>query len=114
LTSETRRRFASAVFFLIAFLASTLISLLPLTSNNLILLIVITSLTLLTAVILIVPYCKGKRWAWWATVVVDLLLMLAQWKNLMDHFGDFGLTVTLTLLLWLIAVGLSYRDFNIR
>ncbi|MGA3406554.1 MAG: hypothetical protein ABSD49_12550 [Candidatus Bathyarchaeia archaeon] len=114
MTSESRRRFASAAFFLIAFLVSTLISLLPLISNNLILLIVITSSTLLTIVILIVPYCKGKRWAWWTIVVVDLLMPLAQWRSLIDRLGNLGLTVMLTLLLWLIAVGLSFRDFNFR
>ena len=87
---------------------------LPLTSNNLILMIATASSTLLAIVILIVPYCKGKRWAWWAIVVVDLLMLLAQWRSLIDRLGNLGLTVTLTLLLWLIAVGLSFRDFNIR
>ena len=87
---------------------------LPLISNNLILLITIALSTILVIVILIVPYCKSKRWAWWAIVVVDLLMLLAQWRSLIDRFGNLGLTVALTLLLWLIAVGLSFRDFNIR
>ncbi len=72
---------------------------------------------LLTAVVVRGPYRRGEAWAWWTLVLAGAVLLAVKlWGTLTIYAHHIlgGLTVELELpfLLWLLAVGLSWREFR--
>jgi hypothetical protein len=67
--------------------------------------------------LLVGPYRKGERWAWWALALPGLLVALVKILGTLTiyaHgiFGGLTVELELPLLIWILAVALSWREYS--
>lgn len=73
----------------------------------------VLAVLLFEIVIALGPYRRGERWAWWTLVLANgLYAAVKLWGSaaLYPHWA----TALALAFAWLVAVGLSYRDFHPR